>query len=274
MSYGLVFGALLAMLLFSGFIGGLVWWVRRPVSARRQAGGALPLFGHDRAVVYARAGDEDDEDDDADARAQSIMARKPYQAAAGNGAATSTSSPGISGVGQDTGRAASRGTRSTSPSWSAPAPRTGYASMAESSSSATLSPAVSMPAAKQYQGRSVAYSVPTDRTLQFLLGHLEIVGGPDSGREIRFVRTPGRDPVDVTFGRNEGPPYRHVQLHDATVSRAHARLRFRDGRWSLSNLSATNPVRRNGLIVDGDVELPLAEGDRIEMGKVVFRFHI
>ncbi len=64
MSYGLVFGALLAILLFFGFIGGLVWWVRRPISARREAGGVLPLFGHDRAVVYARADDEDDHEND------------------------------------------------------------------------------------------------------------------------------------------------------------------------------------------------------------------
>ncbi len=64
MSYGIVFGALLATLLFFGFIGGLVWWVRRPISARRQDGGVLPLFGHDLAVVYARADDEDDHEND------------------------------------------------------------------------------------------------------------------------------------------------------------------------------------------------------------------
>ena len=134
-------------------------------------------------------------------------------------------------------------------------------------------PDASMPEATQFDGHSVRYSVPTDSTLQFLPGKLEIIGGPDVGRDIRFVRTPGRDAIDVTFGRNEGPPYRHVQLHDATVSRAHARMRFRDGRWLLSNLSDTNPVLRNGLIVDDAEDHPLVEGDRVEMGEVVFRFH-
>ncbi|WP_310570024.1 FHA domain-containing protein [Gemmatimonas sp.] len=247
MSYGLVFGALLAVLCFVGFIGGLVWWVRRPISSRRHSNGVLPLFGHDRAVVYARAEDDDEEGE----RAQLIMARAPNWSAAGNGSAAANG-------------AANGSAATAAPRWSKPAARTEYASVPDA-------PALD---ATAFDGQSIRYSVPTDSTLQFLPGRLEVVGGPDVGREIRFVRTPGRDAIEVTFGRNEGPPYRHVQLHDATVSRAHARMRFRDGRWSLSNLSATNPVLRNGLVVDGDVDLPLVEGDRIEMGEVVFRFHV
>lgn len=64
MSYALVFGALFAVLCLLGFVGGLVWWVLRPISSRRQSSGVLPLFGHDRAVVYARADDESDDEDD------------------------------------------------------------------------------------------------------------------------------------------------------------------------------------------------------------------
>jgi len=82
MSYGLVFGALFAALLFVGFIGGLVWWVRRPISSRRQRNDGLPLFGHDRAVVYPRAEDDHEDEDD---RAQLIMARAPDRAARRNG---------------------------------------------------------------------------------------------------------------------------------------------------------------------------------------------
>ncbi len=286
MSYGIVFSVLLAILLFFGFIGGLVWWVRRPISARRVAGGVLPLFGHDRAVVYARADDEDDHEND---WAPLMMARSPNGAVASNGATTSTPPLGTSGVVHRNGRTASRPPRSITPTWAAPTTRTEYASMPAASRPQASMPEASMPAAsmpevsmpelampeaKQFVGRSVQYSVPTDSTLQFLPGRLEIIVGGEVGREIRFVRTPGRDPVDVTFGRHDGPPYRHVQLHDATVSRAHARLRFRDGQWLLSNLSETNPVTRNGVIVDRGVDLPLAEGDRIEMGEVVFRFHV
>jgi len=71
MSYGLVFASLLTVCIFIGLVGGLVWWVRRPLSARRSSHDALPLFGHDRAVVYPRAQHDGDED----ARARVIMER-------------------------------------------------------------------------------------------------------------------------------------------------------------------------------------------------------
>ena len=73
-------------------------------------------------------------------------------------------------------------------------------------------------------GASVRYWRPADGTLQFLPGRLEVIAGRDAGQEIRFVRTPGPDGTRVTFGRAEGAPYRHVQLREPTVSRAHARM--------------------------------------------------
>ena len=146
-------------------------------------------------------------------------------------------------------------------------------------------------------GASVRYWRPADGTLQFLPGRLEVIAGRDAGQEIRFVRTPGPDGTKVTFGRAEGAPYRHVQLREPTVSRAHACMMLdartpapaegagRGGsngdsgapRWRLENLSATNPVVVNGRPLAAD-EGPasfavLSEGDRIEMGEVVFRFH-
>jgi FHA domain-containing protein len=139
-------------------------------------------------------------------------------------------------------------------------------------------------------GALVRYWRPADGTLQFLPGRLEVIAGRDAGQEIRFVRTPGPDGTRVTFGRAEGAPYRHVQLREPTVSRAHARMtleftsgseeqdgRATVGRWRLENLSATNPVVVNGrpLSADGGdaCAVVLGEGDRIEMGEVVFRFH-
>ena len=139
-------------------------------------------------------------------------------------------------------------------------------------------------------GASVRYWRPADGTLQFLPGRLEVIAGRDAGQEIRFVRTPGPDGTRVTFGRAEGAPYRHVQLREPTVSRAHARMTLDapagnaprgladgGGHWRLENLSATNPVVVNGkpLAADGSTAgvVPLGEGDRIEMGEVVFRFH-
>lgn len=85
---------------------------------------------------------------------------------------------------------------------------------------------------------------------------------------------PSQDELpSVTFGRLEGPPHRHVQLLDRTVSRQHARLTYADSRWHLTNLSRTNPVLLNGAALPSDgPAMTLAAGDRIEMGAVVFVF--
>ncbi len=122
------------------------------------------------------------------------------------------------------------------------------------------------------EGHLLRFSVPQEGTLQFLPGRLEVSGGLDAGREIRFVRVPGPDGTQVTFGRSEGPAYRHIQLREATVSRLHARLTLREGTWHLTNLSSTNPAVYNGRILNTGEEQPLSDGDRIEMGEVLFGF--
>lgn len=114
---------------------------------------------------------------------------------------------------------------------------------------------------------------PVDGTLQFLPGKLEIVEGRDVGQEIRFVRTPGSDGQTITFGRSEGPQYRHVQLEEHTVSRQHAKMVLDGKTWTLTNMSRTNPVSVNGLAMSEETpSVVLHDGDRIEMGEVVFRF--
>lgn len=124
----------------------------------------------------------------------------------------------------------------------------------------------------QIEGHLLRFSVPQDGTLQFLPGRLEILNGLDAGREVRFVRVPGADGTHVTFGRSEGPAYRHVQLREGTVSRQHARMELRESQWHLTNLSATNPVVYNEQVLAVREERPLTDGDRIEMGEVVFGF--
>jgi len=120
---------------------------------------------------------------------------------------------------------------------------------------------------------TIEYQRPPDGTLQLLPGRLEVVSGAGAGEEIRFVRIPGA-PAEITFGRSEGPAYRHVQLHSPTVSRQHARLAFLDGAWTLRNESSTNPTRLNGNPLSSAVEeILLADEDLIEMGDITFRFH-
>jgi hypothetical protein len=114
---------------------------------------------------------------------------------------------------------------------------------------------------------------PMDGTLQFLPGKLEVVEGRDVGQEIRFVKTAGAEGQTITFGRAEGPQYRHVQLNEHTVSRQHAKMSLDGKTWTLTNLSRTNPVTVNGLpLTDDGAHVVLRDGDRIEMGEVVFRF--
>lgn len=124
-------------------------------------------------------------------------------------------------------------------------------------------------------GHSLRFHRPSDGTLQFLPGFLEIVGGPDAGHEVRFVQPgPGESP-DITFGRKEGPAYRHVQLLEPTVSRTHAKLTPEGDRWRLTNLSRTNPVVVNGIALDGVNRMHLLQdNDLVEMGALVFRFRI
>lgn len=122
------------------------------------------------------------------------------------------------------------------------------------------------------EGQLLRFSIPAEGTLQFLPGRFEIASGFDSGREIRFVRVPGPHELEVTFGRSEGELYRHVQLRDQTVSRAHAKMRLVDGVWMLMNHSNTNPVVHNGIELGDGAEQELDDGDRIEMGEVLFTF--
>ncbi len=122
------------------------------------------------------------------------------------------------------------------------------------------------------EGHGLRFSVPAEGTLQFLPGRFEIGSGLDTGREIRFVHVPGPNGMEVTFGRSEGELYRHIQLRDKTVSRQHARMQLREGKWHLVNLSKTNPVAWNGAELESEHEQTLTDGDRIEMGEVVFTF--
>lgn len=143
-------------------------------------------------------------------------------------------------------------------------------SMAAETDSAVIS-AAGVPGT-MVEGQLLRFSIPAEGTLQFLPGRLEIASGMDSGREIRFVRVPGPHEMEVTFGRSEGELYRHIQLRDQTVSRTHAVMRLVDGVWTLMNHSRTNPVVHNGKVLEDGAEQELEDGDRIEMGEVLFTF--
>ena len=120
---------------------------------------------------------------------------------------------------------------------------------------------------------TVQFRRPANEALQVLPGHLEVLSGVDSPREIRFVRFPGEQP-QLIIGRDPGSSPQHVALPSSTVSRRHARFDFFGGQWRLANLSSTNPVVVNDETLSSiDGERFLMDGDRIELGDVQLRFH-
>lgn len=120
---------------------------------------------------------------------------------------------------------------------------------------------------------TMRFSRPVEEVLQLLPGRLEVLAGETRHREIRFVRAPGQPP-QMILGRDAAGSPQHVALQSSTVSRRHARLAYANGHWAVANLSQTNPVIVNDEELSGvDKERPLVDGDRIELGEVVLRFH-
>lgn len=127
--------------------------------------------------------------------------------------------------------------------------------------------------AADFRPPSLRVHRPMEGTLQFLAGRFEVIEGRDIGQEIRFVRVPGVATVEVTFGRGDGAPYRHVQLHEPTVSRLHAKMTLEGKRWRLTNMSKTNAVIVNLVPLEGEGSSQLLnDGDRVELGEVALRF--
>jgi hypothetical protein len=120
---------------------------------------------------------------------------------------------------------------------------------------------------------TIRFQRPSDDVVQLLPGHLEVLSGDSRHQEIRFVRVQGQQP-QMILGRNPGRSPQHISLNSSTVSRQHARLAFAGGKWAVANLSKTNPVVVNDEeLGNGDGERLLRDGDRIELGEVVLRFH-
>ena len=78
----------------------------------------------------------------------------------------------------------------------------------------------------------------------------------------------------IILGRKLGVTPHYIGLGSPTVSRRHARFDFADNQWVVKNLSHTNPLIINDdELSDADAARPLADGDRLELGDVVLRYH-
>ncbi|MGP0100803.1 MAG: FHA domain-containing protein [Solirubrobacteraceae bacterium] len=92
-------------------------------------------------------------------------------------------------------------------------------------------------------------------------GLARIIGSGDSDPEplvLALDWTGAQD--DLLIGRDPGCD---IGLHDATVSRRHARLVFRDSAWVIQDLASKNGVTVNGTHVG---RCQLQPGDRVGLG--------
>jgi len=128
--------------------------------------------------------------------------------------------------------------------------------------------------AEVLEGSTVKLKVPPPGTLKILPGRFVVLEGDDKIKEIRFYKTKGAPETEVTFGRAEGPNYSHIQLKPMSVSAKHAKLIYAGKSFTFINYSKTNPTRVNEqeLAENGSVELK--NGDKIEMGEMVFEFKL
>jgi serine phosphatase RsbU (regulator of sigma subunit) len=87
---------------------------------------------------------------------------------------------------------------------------------------------------------------------------LSILSGPDAGADFRF------DPSAVAIiGRGADV---NIALTDASVSRRHAQLEFRNGAWTVQDIGSFNGTFLNGRRIAQPS--PLANGDALRIGSV------
>lgn len=121
------------------------------------------------------------------------------------------------------------------------------------------------------EDETVRYYAPPLGTLK-ILGPWFNVEVP-TNQAIRLFSLPNASgETEITFGRKPGPPYSHIQIKKPTVSGHQATVRLFQRRAELTNFSKTNPTRVNGdPVPSGSVEL--RDGDAIDLGGVILRFH-
>jgi serine phosphatase RsbU (regulator of sigma subunit) len=91
---------------------------------------------------------------------------------------------------------------------------------------------------------------------------LSIISGPDGGADFRVDRA-----SVATIGRGAAVS---IALIDASVSRRHAQLEFRDGAWQVQDLGSFNGTFVNGRRISHSA--PLVNGDALRIGSVQCTF--
>lgn len=93
------------------------------------------------------------------------------------------------------------------------------------------------------------------------LAELRVVSGGEAGKVWKLPTADskiGRDPANL------------VAIDDAKASREHARLRFADGVYSITDLGSSNGTYINEVRLEG--QTPLTDGDLVRIGGLVLQF--
>jgi len=107
-----------------------------------------------------------------------------------------------------------------------------------------------------------------------LPGRLQPLNPEVIQQEVRFLRAAEpKDAQVVTLGWDMGTPPGHVTLDHPSIQPFHARMTYQGGHWMIETLATADPVEINGhLLLAEGVPYLLSSGDRIRIGKALFRF--
>ena len=127
---------------------------------------------------------------------------------------------------------------------------------------------------KTIKTEEVTISYPPPGTLKVLPGRLIVKEGLTGIPELRFYKQSGQVETEITFGRESGQPYRHIQLKSPTVSGKQAKLVFNNGQYTLINYApaSSNPTTVNGKPMGVNSAVTLHHGDVITMGEVTLEY--
>jgi len=98
-----------------------------------------------------------------------------------------------------------------------------------------------------------------------LLARLSLQTGQFAGRSYLFHQ------VETTIGRTSG---NDLIISGRTVSRRHARLWFKGGRWYLEDMQSANGTSVNNVPLQPNQAVPLNDGDVINFGDEIFIFNV
>lgn len=97
-------------------------------------------------------------------------------------------------------------------------------------------------------------------------GSLIVTNGPQEGQTIPLLLH------EVTIGRATSTASWEILLQDPSVSRPHARLEKQNTQWHITDLNSSNGTSVNNKRLEPKAEVPLRDGDKIELGGSILLF--